>query len=180
MRTGSLVLAIAAIVLAGCASPPPRPPPVNPDAVRAEIVRLMPAKVENAQGWALDIFAALEWLRIPPTTEHICSVLAVADQESNFQVDPVVPGLPDIARREIEARAASHHVPKFMVAAALEMDSPGGLSYREAHVVMETIAESGKMTSFDLVEVNPTLDIRNTTAELGTELALSALGKSIL
>ncbi len=56
----------------------------------------------------------------------------------------------------------------------------GGLSYREAHVVMETVAESGKLTSFDLVEVNPTLDIRNTTAELGTELALSALGKSIL
>ena len=56
----------------------------------------------------------------------------------------------------------------------------GGLSYREAHVVMEMVAESGKMTSLDLVEVNPTLDIRNTTAELGTELALSALGKSIL
>ena len=56
----------------------------------------------------------------------------------------------------------------------------GGLSYREAHVVMETVAESGRMTSFDLVEVNPTLDLRNTTAELGTELALSALGKSIL
>ena len=56
----------------------------------------------------------------------------------------------------------------------------GGLSYREAHVVMETIAESGKLTSLDLVEVNPTLDMRNTTAELGTELALSALGKSIL
>ena len=56
----------------------------------------------------------------------------------------------------------------------------GGLSYREAHVVMEMVAESGRMTSFDLVEVNPTLDIRNTTAELGTELALSALGKSIL
>jgi arginase len=45
---------------------------------------------------------------------------------------------------------------------------------------METIAESGKMTSLDLVEVNPTLDIRNATAEFGTELALSALGKSIL
>ena len=59
-------------------------------------------------------------------------------------------------------------------------DWQGGLSYREAHVVMEMVAESGKMTSFDLVEVNPTLDIRNTTAELGTELALSALGKSIL
>jgi arginase len=56
----------------------------------------------------------------------------------------------------------------------------GGLSYREAHVVMESVAESGLLTSFDLVEVNPTLDIGNTTAELGTELALSALGKSIL
>jgi len=56
----------------------------------------------------------------------------------------------------------------------------GGLSYREAHVVMEMVAETGKLTSFDLVEVNPTLDIRNTTAEFGTELALSALGKSIL
>ena len=56
----------------------------------------------------------------------------------------------------------------------------GGLSYREAHVVMEMIAESGRMTSLDLVEVNPALDIRNTTAEFATELALSALGKNIL
>jgi arginase len=56
----------------------------------------------------------------------------------------------------------------------------GGLDYREAHVVMEMIAESNKLTSLDLVEVNPTLDLRNTTAELGTELALSAMGKQIL
>lgn len=56
----------------------------------------------------------------------------------------------------------------------------GGLSYREAHMLMELVAETGQLTSLDLVEVNPTLDIRNTTAEFGTELALSALGKSIL
>lgn len=56
----------------------------------------------------------------------------------------------------------------------------GGLDYREAHVVMEMVAESGKLTSLDLVEVNPTLDLRNTTAELATELALSAMGKQIL
>jgi arginase len=56
----------------------------------------------------------------------------------------------------------------------------GGLDYREAHVVLEMVAESGKLTSLDLVEVNPTLDLRNTTAELGTELALSAMGKQIL
>ncbi len=56
----------------------------------------------------------------------------------------------------------------------------GGLSYRESHVAMEMVAESGKLTSLDVVELNPTLDIRNTTAEFGTELALSALGKKIL
>jgi arginase len=56
----------------------------------------------------------------------------------------------------------------------------GGLDYREAHVVMETIAECGRLTSLDLVEVNPTLDLRNQTAELGIELALSAMGKQIL
>jgi arginase len=56
----------------------------------------------------------------------------------------------------------------------------GGLDYREAHVVMEMAAESEKLLALDLVEVNPTLDLRNTTAELGVELALSALGKKIL
>ena len=56
----------------------------------------------------------------------------------------------------------------------------GGLNYRETHLLMEMVAESGMLMALDLVEVNPTLDIRNTTAELGTELALSALGMKIL
>src|SRR5690349_13962325 len=117
----SIVLALA--TLAGCASPP-HPPAVDPDTVRAEIERLLPPKVANRSGWAIDIFAAFEALNVPPTTEHICSVLAVAEQESNYQVDPAVPGLPAIARREIETRAASHGVPKLVVNAALELRSP--------------------------------------------------------
>jgi arginase len=56
----------------------------------------------------------------------------------------------------------------------------GGLNYREAHLLMEMIADSGRLTSLDIVEVNPTLDLRNATAILGTELALSALGMKIL
>ena len=56
----------------------------------------------------------------------------------------------------------------------------GGLDYREAHMLMEIVADSGLLTSLDLVEVNPTLDVRNATAQLGTELALSALGMKIL
>jgi arginase len=56
----------------------------------------------------------------------------------------------------------------------------GGLDYREAHLVMEIVADTGLLTSLDLVEETPTLDVRNTTAQLGTELALSALGMKIL
>jgi arginase len=57
---------------------------------------------------------------------------------------------------------------------------PGGISYREAHLLMEILADSGKITSMDLVEINPILDIANKTAQLAVELTLSALGKSIL
>ena len=56
----------------------------------------------------------------------------------------------------------------------------GGLDYREAHMVMELVADSALLLSLDLVEVNPTLDLRNTTAEFGVELAMSALGQKIL
>ena len=56
----------------------------------------------------------------------------------------------------------------------------GGLDYREAHLIMEMIAESGKMTSLELVEVNPILDSRNQSAEFAVELVQSAFGKKIL
>jgi arginase len=56
----------------------------------------------------------------------------------------------------------------------------GGLDYREAHMVMEMVADSGLLRALDLVEVNPILDDRNTTAILGVELALSALGQKII
>ena len=56
----------------------------------------------------------------------------------------------------------------------------GGLNYREAHMVMEIVADSGQLTSLDMVEVNPTLDMQNAAAQLGTELVLSALGMKIL
>ncbi len=57
---------------------------------------------------------------------------------------------------------------------------PGGLTYREAHLIMELISDTGKLSAIDLVEINPILDIRNKTAELAVELMVSALGKSIL
>lgn len=56
----------------------------------------------------------------------------------------------------------------------------GGITYREAHLALELIAEKGGMKSFEIVEVNPMLDERNITVTLAIELILSALGKTIL
>ena len=88
-------------------------------------------------------------------------------------------------------RVVTHDTSGFHVSFDLDVCDPsiapgvgtpvkGGLNYREAHLLMEMIAESGLLVAMDLVEVNPTLDIRNITAELGAELALSALGMKIL
>jgi arginase len=57
---------------------------------------------------------------------------------------------------------------------------PGGLSYREAHLLMEILHDTGKVTSLDIVEINPILDERNRTAKLAVELTASLFGKTIL
>ena len=57
---------------------------------------------------------------------------------------------------------------------------PGGITYREAHLAMEMVADSRKMVALELVEINPILDVMNRTAILGVGLVSSALGKKIL
>ncbi|HXA56394.1 MAG TPA: arginase [Candidatus Acidoferrum sp.] len=56
----------------------------------------------------------------------------------------------------------------------------GGVTYREAHLALEMIADTRSMISFELVEINPVIDLHNTTATLGVELIQSGLGKKIL
>jgi len=56
----------------------------------------------------------------------------------------------------------------------------GGLNYREAHLLMELLADAEIVTSLDIVEVNPILDVKNKTAELMVEMLASLLGKEIL
>ncbi len=56
----------------------------------------------------------------------------------------------------------------------------GGATYREAHLAMEMVCDSGRMLSMEVVEVNPVIDEVNRTAELAVELILSAMGKKIL
>lgn len=66
------------------------------------------------------------------------------------------------------------------VAPGVGTPSPGGLSYREAQLMMEIIADSGKLSSVDVVEINPILDHENHTAKMAVELMASLFGKSIL
>jgi Protein of unknown function (DUF1615) len=142
-------------LLSACTSPQRvREPPIDPDAARAQIARLIPPNVENRDGWAIDIFAALEALSIRPTTEHACAVIAVTEQESTFQVHPPVAGLPAMARREIDARAARYRIPAFAVNAALDIESPTGASYRERLAKVRT--EKGLSDIFeDFIRIVP-------------------------
>lgn len=130
--TVSTIGVAVVLLLAGCATPSAtQSPPRRPADVRAEIVRKMPASVPDREGWATDIHAAFVAQDIAPTSDNLCAALAVAEQESTYQSDPPVPGLPKIARAEIDRRAASLHVPGFLVNAALRIDSPDGRSYAD-------------------------------------------------
>ncbi len=134
--------AAAAGVLGACAMlelPEPQQPPaerrVPPERLvlkaPAQIARLIPARVADRNGWAEDMLAALGALQFEPSGQNVCAVLAVIEQESDFRVDPAVPGLPRIARLELEKRREQAGIPKFMVDAALKLASSDGRTYGE-------------------------------------------------
>lgn len=132
LRYAKRVSLLALLVLAGCATQPKPEKPAGPTVDVAQTVkRKMPASVKDRDGWAREIATAFESQKIAPTEENVCSVLAVAEQEANYQADPVVPGLSKIAWKEIERRADRVHVPMFLVRTALMIKSPNGKSYGE-------------------------------------------------
>ena len=117
-------------MLASCASgPPAAAPPAGGTQARATIESAVPRTASDSDGWTNDIYGAMTLLNIDPTRDNICAVVAVIGQESGFQVDPVIPGLPAIAWREIDSRAAHAGVPPVVVHATLELKSANGRSY---------------------------------------------------
>jgi arginase len=97
-------------------------------------------------------------------------------------------GVADVAREALDRLA---HLPRVHVSLDMDCMDPreapgvgtpvtGGLTYREAHLLMELIADEATVGSIDVVEINPILDLKNRTAEIALELVASALGKSIL
>jgi arginase len=97
-------------------------------------------------------------------------------------------GMANVARQALDRL---RHLPRLHV--SLDLDSldpdeapgvgtpvPGGLTYREAHLLMEILGDSGRVSSIDVVEINTILDERNRTAELAVELVASLLGQRII
>ncbi|CAP40606.1 unnamed protein product [Bordetella petrii] len=124
---GALLLA----VLAGCATQVPEEPTRGASVIRADLQRLLPAQVSDREGWARDIAVAFTAQGLDSSRTNLCAVIAVTEQESSFRADPAVPGLPDIARREIQRRTQAMHVPTFLVNAALNLKSPTGKTYNQ-------------------------------------------------
>ncbi len=132
------------MVLAGCATHRTRETPRrSPAVVQAQTLRLMPAGVRDRKAWAVDISAAFAAQNLPASKHNLCAVIAVTGQESGFRVHPVIPGLPQIARRAIDQRAAKRHVPRFLVDAALWLKSPTGARYRTR---LETVRTESQMS----------------------------------
>jgi hypothetical protein len=130
LRIGLLNIAALA---AGCAHEPPAregAAPAQADA-GALIDRALPAGVTQREGWVRDMYAAFDKLDIAPTHENICAVVAVTEQESGFQVDPVIPNLGPIAWREIDKRAERAAIPPSLVRDVLSLRSSTGQSYAE-------------------------------------------------
>ncbi len=97
-------------------------------------------------------------------------------------VASVIEEILDTLREEADAVHVTFDVDAVDPSLALGVGTPvpGGFTYREAHLIMETIAECGKLCSMDVAEINPTLDNRNRTAVLAAEIVASCLGKRIL
>jgi arginase len=135
---------------------------------------------------------------VDPTRVSLIGVRSLDEGERGFvrEAGIAVATMTDLDRRGVEAvvREAlerSEGAPFVHVSLDMDVVDPdvapgvgtpvrGGLSYREAHLAMELVAESGLIRSLEVVEVNPILDRENATAQLAVELAASALGATIL
>lgn len=119
-----------AAALAGCASDRrAAPSDVDPAQTRRLIERSLPDGVTDREGWTADLYAGFAILGIEPGRQNVCAVIAVIEQESGFRVDPVIPGLPAIAWKEIDERAARAGIPRLVLHGVLQLTSPTGRSY---------------------------------------------------
>ncbi|MDD2886057.1 MAG: DUF1615 domain-containing protein [Dechloromonas sp.] len=99
--------------------------------LQQRVTALLPRQLKNRQDWAADLITAYDHLQIRASPENFCATVAVIAQESGFQVDPPVAGLPKIVQGELERRAERLGLPKAVVLAALQLESPNGQTYQQ-------------------------------------------------
>jgi hypothetical protein len=124
-------LLAGAAALAGCAGGPPTAAQYSPADARALIDESLPRGLSDRGGWLNDIYAAFTVLTVEASRQNVCAVVAVIQQESSFQVDPIIPNLGAIARGEIDSRAEHAHVPLMIVHGLLGWKSSDGRTYSE-------------------------------------------------
>ena len=156
----------------------------------AAIMGLGPAELANIFGFS------------PKISPENCVLVGVRDIDAAEKENVRKAGIEVYTMRDIDERGMRTVIEEALRAAgrgtagyhvSLDMDwvdpedAPGvgtpvrgGATYREAHLAMEIIADHGRLTSFEIVEVNPVIDERNQTANLAVELTLSVFGKKIL
>lgn len=93
---------LSLLLLSGCVRQVPLD--LRPRMTVAEVTERIPQKVNDREGWAADVLAALDERSFPADPDTVCQVLAIIEQESGFQADPPVPGLPKLLRSELEKK----------------------------------------------------------------------------
>lgn len=156
MQASRSLTLLAGLILVGCSTS--RPPALKEGEKAIDVAKLVrqkiPASVKDRDAWAEDLATTFKSQSLPPTRENVCSVLAVAQQESNYQADPAVPGLNKIAWQEIEKRAGRLHIPAFVVRTALKVPSPNGKSYAER---LDSVKTEKQLSAIfdDLINIVP-------------------------
>jgi hypothetical protein len=151
-----LLAATIVLVLVGCSSQPAKEEikpsaPRKPAAKSAPIApkpkpltglplinSLLPQKLTDRGGWAADMLSAFDALKIVPTKENVCAVIAEIEQESSFQAEPMVPGLSKIVRRELDARREKYSIPQWLMDSSLDRQSPDGRTYNQRIDTLKT------------------------------------------
>ncbi len=95
------------------------------------IYSLLPSSLTDRRGWAADILSAFEAIKIPADKSNVCAVLAEIGQESSFQTDPVVFGLSNMVRKELESNREKYSIPQWVMDKSLAFDSPNGRTYNQ-------------------------------------------------
>ena len=148
------VLLVTALLLAGCQTISPDKAGLAPEDARTVARKAIPPNVKDAGGWATDIQTSFSLLGLPATRGSLCATVAVIEQESGFQVNPTVAGLPAIAWKAIDERAARYHIPGFMVRTALALPSGNGQSYAQ-RIDSARTEEDLSRTFEDLIDTVP-------------------------